>query len=86
MAHFQLFEKVYFNGCALLLVVVVVVQEQQERQFHRQHVTLDAHGSNLLPEIEIKAPEAFRASERGRYYPDLGAILGMKKTHYGVEY
>ena len=54
-----------------LLVDVDVVQEQQERQFHRQHVTLDAHGSNLLPEIEIKAPEAFRASERVRILPGL---------------
>ena len=47
-----------------LLVDVDVVQEQQERQFHRQHVSFDAHGPNLLPEMEIKALEAFRASER----------------------
>ena len=62
MAHFQLFGKVYFNGCALLLIDVDVVQEQQERQFHRQHVSFDTHGLDLLSEIEIKAPEAFRAS------------------------
>ena len=54
-----------------LLVDVDVVQEQQERQFHRQHVSFDAHGPNLLPEIEIKAPEAFRASERVRILPGL---------------
>ena len=61
MAHFQLFDKVYFNGCALLLVDVDVVQEQQKRQFHRQQIALDAHVLDLLPEIEIIAPEAFRA-------------------------
>ena len=49
-----------------LLVDVDVVQEQQERQFHRQHVSFDTHGPNLLPETEIKAPEAFRASERAK--------------------
>ena len=69
-----------------LLIDVDKVQEQQERQFHRQHVSFDTHGPNLLPEIEIKAPEAFRASERVKYYPDLGAILGPKKALYGVEY
>ena len=52
-----------------LLVDVDVVQEQQERQFHRQHVSFDTHGPNLLSEIEIKAPEAFRASERVRILP-----------------
>ena len=36
-----------------LLVDVDVVQEQQERQFHRQQIALDAHGPNLLPEMEI---------------------------------
>ena len=36
-----------------LLVDVDVVQEQQERQFHRQHVSFDTHGPNLLPEMEI---------------------------------
>ena len=70
-----------------LLIDVDVVQEQQERQFHRQHVSLDAHDLDLLPEIVIKAPEAFRASERvRRYYLDLQAILGLKKALYGVEY
>ena len=54
-----------------LLVDVDVVQEQQERQFHRQHVSFDAHGPNLLPEIKIKVPEAFRASERVRILPGL---------------
>ena len=49
-----------------LLVDVDVVQEQQKRQFHRQHVSFDTHGPNLLPETEIKAPEAFRASKRAR--------------------
>lgn len=49
-----------------LLVDVDVVQEEQERQFHRQHVSLDAHDLDLLPEIVIKAPEAFRASKRAR--------------------
>ena len=49
-----------------LLVDVDVVQEEQERQFHRQHVSFDTHGPNLLPETEIKAPEAFRASKRAR--------------------
>ena len=49
-----------------LLVDVDVVQEQQERQFHRQQIALDAHVLDLLPEIEIKAPEAFRASERAK--------------------
>ena len=86
MAHFQLFEKVYFNGCALLLIDVDVVQEQQKWQFHRQHVSFDTHGPNLLPEIEIKAPEAFRASRGIGYHPDLQAILGLKKALYGVEY
>ena len=62
-----------------LLVDVDVVQEQQERQFHRQHVTLDAHGSNLLPEIEIKAPEAFRASKRVRILLGLPNDSGAKK-------
>ena len=52
-----------------LLVDVNVVQEQQERQFHRQHVSFDTHGPNLLSEIEIKAPEAFRASRRVRILP-----------------
>ena len=70
-----------------LLVDVDVVQEQQERQFHRQHVSFDTHGPNLLPEMEIKALEAFRASERVKgYHPDLGAILGLKKALYGVGY
>ena len=36
-----------------LFVDVDVVQEQQERQFHRQHVSFDTHGPNLLPEMEI---------------------------------
>ena len=49
-----------------LLVDVDVVQEQQERQFHRQHISLDTHGPNLLHEIEIIVPEAFRASRRVR--------------------
>ena len=49
-----------------LFVDVDVVQEQQERQFHRQHISFDTHSPNLLPEIEIKALEAFRASERVR--------------------
>ena len=44
-----------------LFVDVDVVQEQQERQFHRQQIALDAHVLDLLPEIEIIAPEAFRA-------------------------
>lgn len=69
-----------------LLVDVDVVQEQQERQFHRQHVSFDTHSPNLLSEIEIKALEAFRASERVKgYYPDLEAILGLKTALYGVE-
>ena len=49
-----------------LLVDVDVVQEQQKRQFHRQHVSFDTHGLDLLPEMEIKAPEAFRASESAK--------------------
>ena len=52
-----------------LLVDVDVVQEQQERQFHRQQIALDAHVLDLLPEIEIIAPEAFRASRRVRILP-----------------
>ena len=71
MVHFQLFDKVYFSGCTLLLVDVDVVQEEQERQFHRQHISFDTHGPNLLPEIEIKAPEAFRASRGSRILPGL---------------
>ena len=63
-----------------LLVDVDVVQEQQERQFHRQHVSFDAHGPNLLPEIEIKAPEAFRASERVRILPGLWSDSGAEKV------
>ena len=54
-----------------LLVDVDVVQEQQERQFHRQQIALDAHVLDLLPEIEIIAPEAFRASRRVRILPGL---------------
>ena len=69
-----------------LLVDVDVVQEQQERQFHRQHVSFDTHGPNLLPEIEIKAPEAFRASERVRIIPGHWSNYGEKKAVYGVEY
>ena len=49
-----------------LLVDVDVVQEEQKRQFHLQHVSFDAHGPNLLTEIKIKVPEAFRASERAK--------------------
>ena len=79
MAHFQLFDKVYFNGCALLLVDVDVVQEEQERQFHRQHISFDAHGPNLLPEMEIKAPEAFRASERVKVLLRLTNDSGAEK-------
>ena len=62
-----------------LLIDVDVVQEQQERQFHRQHVSFDAHGPNLLPEIEIKAPEAFRASKRVRMLPGFPNDSGAKK-------
>ena len=69
-----------------LLVDVDVVQEKQERQFNRQHISLETHSPNLLPEIEIKAPEAFRASKRVGYYPDFQTILGPKKALYGVEY
>ena len=69
-----------------LLVDVNVVQEQQERQFHRQHVSFDTHSPNPLPETEIKAPEAFRASKRVGYYPDFQTILGPKNALYGVAY
>ena len=62
-----------------LLVDVDVVQEQQERQFHRQHVSFDTHGPNLLPEIEIKAPEAFRASKRVRMLPGPPSDSGAEK-------
>ena len=63
-----------------LLVDVDVVQEQQERQFHRQHVSLDAHGLVPLSEIEIKAPEAFRASERVRILPGFPNDSGAEKA------
>ena len=49
-----------------LLVDVDKVQEEQERQFHRQHVSFNTHSPNLLSEIEIKATEAFRASESAK--------------------
>ena len=67
-----------------LLVDVDVVQEQQERQFHRQHVSFDTHSPNLFSEIEIKALEAFRASERVRIPPgpwnDSGAEKGALRS------
>ena len=67
-----------------LLIDVDVVQEQQERQFHRQHVSFDTHSPNLLPEIVMKAPEAFRASERVRILPgpwnDSGAEKGALRS------
>ena len=62
-----------------LLIDVDVVQEQQERQFHRQHISLDTHGPNLLPEMEIKALEVFRASERVRILPGLWSDSGVEK-------
>ena len=62
-----------------LLIDVDVVQEQQERQFHRQHVSFDAHSPNLLPETEIKAPETFRASERVRILPGPWSDSGAEK-------
>ena len=63
-----------------LLVDVDVVQEQQERQFHRQHVSFDTHSPNLLPEIEIKALEAFRASKRVRMLPGFPNDSGAEKV------
>ena len=68
-----------------LFVDVDVVQEQQERQFHRQHVSFDAHGPNLLPERN-KSPRSVQSIRESKYYPDLGAILGLKKALYGVGY
>ena len=62
-----------------LLVDVDVVQEQQERQFHRQQIALDAHVLDLLPEIEIIAPEAFRASRRVRIPPGPWSDSGAEK-------
>ena len=62
-----------------LFVDVDVVQEQQERQFHRQHVSLDAHGLDLLSETEIKAPEAFRVSKRVRILPGPRSNSGAAK-------
>ena len=62
-----------------LLVDVDVVQEQQERQFHRQQIALDAHVLDLLPEIEIKASEAFGASKRVRMLPGFPNDSGAEK-------